>query len=435
MKRGGRLGFFVISLFLLSTFTAANGLNLNGLGARAIAMGGAFTGLADDFSAIYWNPAGMAQINQKTFGFYGFSILPTMTYSLDMFGQNLVNASTQSKSYLGGMAACYLPISDKLVFGLSAFSPSGLGADWDGADFAPISAPGINWNSKVGMITFAPGLAYKLSDAFMIGASLNVDYTMFDLNRYAGNDPLNLGQNTLSYTGWGLGATFGLLIKPSPKFSAGLTFRTPVNVTFKGDTTISELNALGRIPGTPLSGVEIPTVSETEVDMTWPMYLAFGLAFKPNENLTLTGDVQYTNWKKIDVLTLQYIDPLWQAILVPQGGDKFPLHWKNATQIRFGAEYKLNEKLAVQGGFYIDPAPAPDATMNVLLPSFGFTGVTMGVRYEMNGLALNFAMEYLLGKDRKIPVDTGGDQESMPGMYTMKIFVPTISISYSWGNR
>jgi long-subunit fatty acid transport protein len=113
----------------------------------------------------------------------------------------------------------------------------------------------------------------------------------------------------------------------------------------------------------------------------------------------------------------------------------FSLHWKNAIQIRFGAEYNLNEKLAVQGGFYIDPAPVPDATMNVLLPSFDFSGVTAGVRYAMSGLALNFAMEYLLGKDREIPVDTGGDQESMPGIYTMKIFVPTISISYSWGNR
>jgi len=36
----------------------ANGLSLNGLGSKAVSMGGAFIGLADDFSLVYWNPAG-----------------------------------------------------------------------------------------------------------------------------------------------------------------------------------------------------------------------------------------------------------------------------------------------------------------------------------------------------------------------------------------
>lgn len=40
-----------------------------GVGARACSMGEAFTGLADDFSAIYWNPAGIAQIKDIEFNF------------------------------------------------------------------------------------------------------------------------------------------------------------------------------------------------------------------------------------------------------------------------------------------------------------------------------------------------------------------------------
>lgn len=41
--------------------TAADSLNL-GMGPRASAMGEAFTGLADDASALYWNPAGLARL-------------------------------------------------------------------------------------------------------------------------------------------------------------------------------------------------------------------------------------------------------------------------------------------------------------------------------------------------------------------------------------
>ncbi len=46
--------------------TAANFLKI-GIGARATAMGGAFTGLADDATALYWNPAGLTQIEGRKF--------------------------------------------------------------------------------------------------------------------------------------------------------------------------------------------------------------------------------------------------------------------------------------------------------------------------------------------------------------------------------
>ncbi len=39
--------------------------NFAGLGVRSMAMGGAYVGVADDFTAVYWNPAGLAQIRQR----------------------------------------------------------------------------------------------------------------------------------------------------------------------------------------------------------------------------------------------------------------------------------------------------------------------------------------------------------------------------------
>ena len=50
--------------------TVADFLNI-GIGARASGMGGAFTGLADDASAIYWNPGGLTQLQRpETMGMY-----------------------------------------------------------------------------------------------------------------------------------------------------------------------------------------------------------------------------------------------------------------------------------------------------------------------------------------------------------------------------
>lgn len=44
------------------------------VGARALGMGGAYTGIASDYSAIFWNPAGLAQLTHGEF-FTGLSIL------------------------------------------------------------------------------------------------------------------------------------------------------------------------------------------------------------------------------------------------------------------------------------------------------------------------------------------------------------------------
>ena len=53
---------FLFSLILGGNLVAG-GFQLNEHGAKAMAMGGAFAGLANDLSAFYFNPAGLAFMN------------------------------------------------------------------------------------------------------------------------------------------------------------------------------------------------------------------------------------------------------------------------------------------------------------------------------------------------------------------------------------
>ncbi|PIP39595.1 hypothetical protein COX18_09635, partial [Candidatus Desantisbacteria bacterium CG23_combo_of_CG06-09_8_20_14_all_40_23] len=46
----------------------AGGYEGPGIGARGVGMGGAFIGLADEWTAIYWNPAGLTQLQGKGVG-------------------------------------------------------------------------------------------------------------------------------------------------------------------------------------------------------------------------------------------------------------------------------------------------------------------------------------------------------------------------------
>lgn len=440
MKKVRNLFSILFVLSLLSSMGFANGLNLNSLGSRALAMGGAFVALADDFTAIYWNPAGAARFTQKQFGFYGVDIIPTGSYKLDVpvpnVGTiNLVDSDLVVKHNLAGMFAYYHPVTEDLVAGIGVYTPAGISSEWDSVDFAAISGnnPNINWKSKIGVLSISPALAYRVTENISVGASLNINYGVFDLAMHAGSAtvPLpvapysmdvDLGQQTIGMKGWGYGATFGVMFTPNEMFSLGAVLKTPYTVKFSGDTEISGFSAL-----------QLETSSDTSTEVTWPMWLAGGVAVKPMENFTVTADLQWTQWSKIGVIDMEFTDPYWVALMEVSGGNERALLFEDALQIRFGAEYVLNS-LSLRGGFYIDPSPAPDKTMNVLIPNYDFNVFTAGIGYNLNGLRLDFGFEVLLGKERTIDyMKTITDPEwedAMPGVHQVNIYLPNISISY-----
>lgn len=454
MKNGKIFVLVFLCVFFLSSLAVANGLNLNSLGTKALAMGGAFVGLADDFSAIYWNPAGMTIFSKKNFGFYATDIIPSNSYQLipDVPGVGpviLVNADSTSKHYLSGLAAYYHPINEKFVAGFGIYVPSGLGAEWDGADFAVLSGgnPSLEWSSKIGLITFSPALAYKVNEKLSVGGSLNINYGTFDIAMYAGETeaPLpvvDLGQYEESLSGWGVGLTLSAMFKPIERLSVGATFRTASTVKFNGDATISGMTDLGAALPIP---EPLNVTSDVERDITWPLWFAAGVAFKPMEELTLTGDLQWTQWSKIDTIDTVYNDAFWSVMMAYSDEDSRPMDWSDALQVRLGAEYRM-KNYAFRCGYYYDPSPAPDTTMNVLLPSYDFNVITLGFGYNLNGLQLDFGLEYLIGKERSVPFDVvptiispffdiqmpPGYETAMPGMYDMNIIVPTISVSYKF---
>jgi len=430
----------LLTVLGLSPLALANGLNLNSLGSRALSMGGAFVGLADDYSAIFWNPAGMAQFDKRVLGFYGTDVIPSGTYLLQVPAQagllTVVDAKTQSKHYLSGLLAYYQPINDYLVAGIGVYIPSGLGSAWDGNDFTGLSnGTAYEWESKIGLVTISPGVSYKINDMISVGAALNINYGMFSLKRWAGNTAIpqppyeiDLGQYEMNLKGWGFGATAGVLVKASDMLSFGATIRTPNRVKFSGDTSLSNVDLLGFKESS-----EAETVSP---HLTFPLWIAGGVAFRPLSGLTLTGDLQWTQWSTLDQIELKFIDPYWSLFMTASGENKMHLEWKDALQIRFGAEYWLRENLAIRGGYYYDPTPTPDKTMNFLLPSYTFNVFTVGLGYALNGLVIDLGFEFLAGMGREVEYAKWlldpAFANAQPGAYDMSIVVPNISISYKF---
>ena len=418
-------------VFVANAF--ANGLSLNSIGPKALGMGGAFVGLADDGTAIYWNPAGLAG-QSNSIMFAGTDIIPFGAYQLDAYG---IEAETEMNHYASPNLFVTYNLG-KIGLGFGVYVPAGVGTEWDGADLVAFSGPDsidlgpfkienpyygktFEWMSKIAVINISPAVSYQLSDKLSIGVAANVYYGMLELKR--GEDKINIlaaygvaedgmldTQTAFDISGLGYGASVGLMYKMSEIVSFGLTYRSPVNVEFEGDADI-DLPGLDTVDGS--------------IDIEWPMWLGAGFAVKALDKLTLTFDAQYSQWSSLDELDAEIKLPATYGGTTIQ---KMHLEWEDATQIRLGLAYELNENLTILHGWYWDPAPAPDKTLTILFPSQTYSVVTGGLCYKINNFDVDFGAEYLFGGDRNIKASG----HNMPGVHQMDILAVSLGLGYSF---
>lgn len=118
-----------------------------GVGARALAMGGAFESIADDASTVYWNPAGITNISRTTWTF-------THTDWLVDTGHDF--------------SAVIVPLNESSVLGLSINAMT-IGEEEITTESEP-TGTGQFWNAQ----GIAAGLSYarQMTDRFSMGGTV-----------------------------------------------------------------------------------------------------------------------------------------------------------------------------------------------------------------------------------------------------------------------
>lgn len=79
-------------------------VGLRGMGARALALGGAYTAVSNDYSATFWNPAGLTQLNKSSF----YTSFGHLSHSADIsYGSNSALISEETYSRLDGIGVTF----------------------------------------------------------------------------------------------------------------------------------------------------------------------------------------------------------------------------------------------------------------------------------------------------------------------------------------
>ncbi len=353
-------------------------------GAAAMAMAGAFTGLANDPSAIWHNPAGIAWLKGTQILVGGTLIAPKGSVTMD----NLSGAPVYDrKNQIFLMPNFYMThqLSDRLTFGLGLFAPFGLGTSWpnENGDF-PLRYMATKSDMKTVMLNEV--LAYKFTEHLSIGAGVSYIHSALveDITQRA-----TIGENaydlptTLDVSGRAFGWNIGLLYK-TKVVSFGFNYRSKFDIKYSGD--VSSLLTYIPAPYQPY----VPTAGDAKLMFKFPGIMSFGLAIQVNDDLIWTIDVHDYLFKRYDyyMVTIDYPEPYSDQQM------EFDTNWKANMCYRTGVEYTVNDRWKVRGGVLYDVTPQPQTEVNPSLPDASRIAFTAGFSRKFGKLALEFAYQY-----------------------------------------
>jgi long-subunit fatty acid transport protein len=325
--------------------------SFSGVGARAMGMGGAYVSLSNDFSGMFWNPAGLAGVKRGEV--HWEAMHSRFENASQFFGSPSVYEITSTRVGAIGAVLPYPVYRGSLVFaggfGRNVTFDSGL--DLSGYDsVVKFEKSGYSedrgalgaWTLGAAM-DLAPNLSVGLAVYRWRGSNRFAQELTLDDTQNAHRDTVQLYQRFAStdrYSAWG--AQGGMLFLHPSGFRLGLTAAAtrPVKVAMTLEDEFKDVFD-SRTDTYPRE------TYRDDYAIQVPFAFAVGVGFT-RRALTVTGDVHYG-----DVQEASYETP---PGVISANVTDFRQQYRNAMRLHLGAEYAFEKRgLAVRAGYYRDP--------------------------------------------------------------------------------
>lgn len=410
-----RILLITLSALLISTNIFAGGFQLNEHGAKALAMGGAFTAIANDPSAIYWNGAGLSQLTGTNIMIGTSLIAPQSTFrgvTPDITKYRAKNLVFFPTHFFGSHA-----FNDQWSVGLGFTTPFGLGTEWD-----------ENWIGKYlalkttlmtftvsPVVTYSPVKSISLSAGFVYSFA-NVEITRkSQLSTILANDAyVDLtGDDSFAY-----GFNAGIMFKPTEFLSIGASYHSEVKYDFKGTAvTVGPDQLAASLPN-----------GDITAELTTPQNIAVGIAVDVTKRLKVSADYQFVGWSSYDVLAVDFANPEFEDIASPR-------NYKDAYIVRLGAGYQMNDQINLMGGVYFDKNPVSTSYLNPTLPEADRLGLSFGIEAKLFE-DLSITGSYLFIRAKQVTVTDSEEIYSEPsskfnGTYNSNANIFSLGFVYS----
>jgi long-chain fatty acid transport protein len=396
----------IVSLLMLSvavlgiaTTSEAAGFRIAAHGAKAMGMSGAFAAQADDPAAIYYNPAGITQLDGTQIQ-TGFTTVHQPGTGFTPFPGQATLPSGTAQSADVPHRTFYLPtffathkVTDGLSVGFGTYTPFGLQLDW------PDTWAGrqITTFNELKSHYFDFVAAYDVLPWWTVSAGFDVVQADVRLSRTTFNGA-GLSESLLQFDADGIGFTYelGTLVRLAKWAKVGVSYRHQAVIDFDGDLEVSPVAGALAIPA---NNVQPSQAASTTLPL--PRTLVIGIAAKPLDRWTVEFDWDFTFWQSFRDLSLRVPGSPFIEGQLALASPSPNRRWKNSHIFRLGTQYQVLDPLALRIGAQYITTPIPDETLDPILPDSDRTAITGGFGYTfLKNLTFDFAYEYQHFHDR-----------------------------------
>lgn len=376
-------------LGLFASYASASGFQL--IEQNASGLGNAYAGsaaIADNASTIFYNPAGMTQLQDREFSTGLAAVGTSFNFTNHGSSVGLLNGSGDGGDGggWGFVPNAYMSwaLNKDLYVGVGLGAPFGLKTEYNNPWIGAAQATMFD----VKTYNINPSVAYRVNDKVSVGAGLNwqrltADYTRQVAINSATNvaSPLALNLEGDAW-GWNVGALFTV----SPDTKIGVSYRSAISYDLTGNINVTGPSAL----------TNAALSSGAKASLKLPDVFILSATHQLSNKWQLLGDVSWTGWSSIPK-----IDIFRTSGALAQTLDT---EFKDAWRVAVGTNYQYSSDIKLKFGIAYDQTPVKGAsTRLVSLPDNDRTWLSAGAQWTPSkGSVLDVGVTYLYLKDSEI---------------------------------
>jgi len=390
-----------VSLFLLAAiFVFSNDMYLIDQGGKGIAKSGIVVASANSGFALYYNPAGLAEMKTKDLELNASLILPNLSYS----SQDGTKYDAAKKGNVPVSMFFTYPFNDKVTFAIGITTPVFKNDQWEN------SFPGRFFASQYEVRTneLSIGAGFKITESFRIGLSFDYSSTYLKYSNFFKSpyyDYLSGTEQLIGYfevkgviddTQTDGGFTVGIQYDFLPRWSLGIAYKSEkefdfdnIPVKFEQITEVGFSNAeesFNRLFG---------TLNETlTTKFQIPSQFSIGVSFRPTNRWLIEFDYLLLKTSENDVMTFDY--SFNNNSIVDRG---YAEKWDDMSVYGFSLEYVATKKIKIMGAMKYGSDVIPVEDWHPAIANGEMFWISLGLSYLNEGNGFVFAMFFKNYKD------------------------------------
>lgn len=318
-------------------------------------------------------------------------------------------------------------------FGLAITSPWGLKTEYEDGWKGRYHA----LRSELKTINIMPAVAYKVNEQFAIGAGVQIQYMDVRLSRkidaggmLAQRGVLNMvsqeqdGKVNLKGDKWGYGWNVGLAYRLLKNVRLGLNYMSQVHHKLGGKAQFQKTAA-----SAPYLNMD-PRFNDQKIkaNVTTPGRVILGAAWDFHPQMTLLGEVNYTQWKRMKEINVRFS--------TSGNNDITPMKWRNTVSYHLGLNWHPCEEWTFRTGYAFDPSAVRDEHRTPAVPDQDRHWAALGATWTPTEakdvtFSINYAHEFVRkAKSNLRPTGNNVIRGNLIGSY--KTNVDLVSAQIKW---